>query len=309
MTVTLHKPFVLGCAAACLAIFMLPQLAARAQDKDKIPPPENVSLETRDHVVILATYFASNKGKKAAPIIILPGWEGRRTQFGPLALALQKQGYAVIVADLRGQGGSIRRRVVGGQDIAIKRDKMRTGDLEAMVLDVRTVKKFLMKEHRAGKLNIDLLCVIGSELGALVAMNWAMLDGNWPDIPVYKRVRNVRALVLISPETSFKGLRNRTALASPVLRSQLSVMIIAGKKGSAYSDAKRIHGTLTRYRAPVPDDKQERLRRQDLFLITRSTSLQGVKLINARIGVDRDISGFLQLRLLAKADDYPWKKY
>src|SRR5678816_134570 len=156
--------------------------AAFAQDKkkeeDEKKPiePENVSLETKDGVAIKATYYASKLKKKAIPIIMLHGWEGNRGDFHNLAALLQNQGYAVICPDLRGHGQSLKYKVAGGGSEEFDLEKLKGPELEKMVYDVEATKKFLVEKNNAGELNIEALCVVGSQLGCSIAMIWSALD-------------------------------------------------------------------------------------------------------------------------------------
>ena len=112
------------------------------EDKDKIPDPENITVETKDGVPIKATYYASKLKKKAVPIIMLHGWEGNRGEFHVMASHLQKQGYAVICPDLRGHGHSLKYKTAGGAE-DFELEKMKSDLLEKMVYDVEATKQFV----------------------------------------------------------------------------------------------------------------------------------------------------------------------
>ncbi len=75
---------------ALCAIDGLTALRGSAADDEKIAPPENVSLKTRDGVTLAATFYTSNKAKEAVPIMLLHGSKGTRDDFSALALVLQK---------------------------------------------------------------------------------------------------------------------------------------------------------------------------------------------------------------------------
>ena len=280
-----------------------------------MPPPETLNLETNDGVALRCTYYPGGfvlnpktkdvtriSGKEVVPIIMLHGWEGQRREFDFTAVLLQRLGHAVVVPDLRGHGESTSARI-GPRTVKLERDRMGRVDLENMVLlDVEAVKRFLIDKNNASELNIELLCVVGAELGATVALNWAVLDWNQPQLPAFKRGRDVKALVLLSPPASFKGLNANAALKHPIIQSALSVMIVVGKDDrEGYREAKSIHTRLEKARERLPTDPKERQKRQDLFFIEPATSLSGTKLLTPRgLSVNQDLVTFLQLRLVSK---------
>src|SRR4051812_12618673 len=53
------------------------------------PQPVEVTLKTRDGVDLAATFYGSNLGKEAVPVIMLHQFKGSRADFKDLALALQ----------------------------------------------------------------------------------------------------------------------------------------------------------------------------------------------------------------------------
>ena len=143
------------------------QAHAADDEKDKPLPPEETVLSTSDGVTIAATFYPS-KLKKAVPVILLHASKGSRRDFEALALQLQRAGHAVIVPDLRGHGEKRRGAARPGE--------LRPADYLAMVEpggDLETIKQFLMAKNNAGEVNIEKLCVVGVEMGAVVAINWA----------------------------------------------------------------------------------------------------------------------------------------
>jgi pimeloyl-ACP methyl ester carboxylesterase len=270
--------------ALCALVLLAPVARASEDEKNKPHPPENVVLRTTDGVVLAATYWPSKLGKEAVPVILLHAAKGSRADFDDLAPKLQRAGSAVIAVDLRGHG-------------ADRTGELRLDDYPAMVTeDVEAVKKFLMAKNNAAELNIEKLCVVGVEMGASVAMNWAALDWSWPPLTTGKQGQDVKALVLVSPDLAFKPIRIIEAVADPHVRADLAVMIIVGKgNAKSFSDAKRIHGVLERYHPAPPEDESDR---QTLYLRTPHTSLQGTRLLNEKsMQVDQMILKFIELRL------------
>ncbi|HEX3999031.1 MAG TPA: alpha/beta fold hydrolase [Pirellulales bacterium] len=289
-------------------------MAARAQAADdppgekKIPAPLDIELQTTDGLQMQATYYGSIQGKNAVPIIMLHGYKGSRADFAGLALAMQARGCAVIVPDLRGHGKStsINR---GGELVTIDPSTLRKGDFELMVTqDLEAVKSYLMERNNAGELNIEKLCVVGNDMGAMLAVKWSQYDWHWPQLPSTKQGQDVKAVVLISPPMNFHGIPINDSLGTPLLQTGLSVLIIAGEKNSkAMDEAKRIYNRLAPLR-PKPTDDREVMDKQDLFLSTvKAASLQGPNILNDKSILPQltlVIGQFIEWRLVNKK--FPW---
>ncbi len=292
---------VVGCLSLLLAMLAAPVIAADG-DKDEPPPePVDVGLPTKDPVVLHATYYASNEGKEAVPVILLHMSEGKRSDYQDLALFLQAQGHAVLVPDLRGHGDSTEL-VDSKRSLDAKR--LPTNQYPRMVLDdMEACKKFLIKEHNNENLNIERLCVVGAEMGAAVAVNWAALDWSWPVLAVGKQGQDVGGLVLISPRWSFKSLRLTEAMADDDVRSKIAVYIIVGGNNSReLSNAKRVHKALEPYHSQPSNGNASK---RDLFFQSIKTSLQGTDMLGEELGVAEQIAKFIELRLVGQ--NTPWK--
>jgi pimeloyl-ACP methyl ester carboxylesterase len=277
----------------------VPLWAAADKQDDKPLSPQEATLKTADNITLAATFYPSNLGKEAVPVVLLHAYKGSRGDFEELALELQRAGHAVMVPDLRGHGDSTQSR------FADRAAELRTADYLAMAdEDMEAVKNYLMIRNNAGELNIDKLCLVGVEMGAAVAVNWAARDWSWPMLTTGKQGQDVKALVLISPEWSFKGMRINEAMAHPNIRSDLSVMIIAGKANSkAMQEAKRLHNALEKYHPMPPADLAAE--KQTLWFKTPQTSLQGMRLLNEKsMHLDHMIAKFIELRLVKK--QIPW---
>jgi pimeloyl-ACP methyl ester carboxylesterase len=307
------------------------QPAALGQEKkpaakaDKGAPPkleEDLVLQTHDRLNLALTYYAGasiedlqqGKGKKTIPIVLLHGLKQSRNDYKDLAHALQKAGYAVIVPDLRGHGESTRRRGAS-RDETLDAAKMAPNQFGLMVTqDMKAVKDFLWEKNNAGELNIDKLCVVGAEMGASVALNFAMFDAveqerNQVLRPDYKLGCFVKALVLISPDFRTSGLPIRKAAAYPAVQRDISIMILVGKKDAkALAEAKRIYGIFAKsHPEPTGDDK---LDKQTLFLGELGTSLQGTKLLDPKFKLADVIADFVQRRLVKSdaAKEWTWRE-
>ena len=218
----------------------------------------------------------------------------------------------MIVPDLRGHGESRHLKGVRG-DENLKAAIMPPAQFAAMVTrDMEAVKKFLWERNNAGELNLGKLCVVGAEMGASVAVNFAVADARDQDSnrvlrSDYQLGRFVKALVLISPEHVFHGLPIR-ALSAQVI-PDVAVLILVGKQDNkSLEEAKRIHGMFERYHPePIGDNKTDR---KTLFFGKLETSLQGTKLLDPKFNVPALIADFIYRRLVKseQSRDWPWRE-
>ncbi len=290
--------------------------AAPKSKAEEIPAPVELKgqeLLTRDGVLLRATFYPSNRGKEAVPVILLHGWKGNRSEFAGLARGLQKLGHAVLVPDLRGHGESTGlayedRRKLDSAQIS------RTDVANMIRRDMEKFKSFLVQKNNAGELNLEKLCIVGSEMGAVVALNWAVWDWHWPVYPDFKQGQYVKALVLISPPWSFKGVDVSEALNFPAIRGTapvtISVQIIYGANDrKVAAEAERMARLLQQHR-PQYETEEDIRDKQDFFVRpVAKTSLQGTKLLNEREPalfqqVFPAIAAFIHFRLENK--DFPW---
>ncbi len=293
-------PRVLAWTIVLAILFPLEVRAAdKANKKDEIPAPEDIIIKTSDDLILHATFFAGTDDKESVPVILLHGYKGDRHDFDGLAAYLQKQGHAVIVPDLRGHGDSTEfRRGVGERSDKIEAATLRQNDFAAMIgYDVEAVKGFLKEKNNEGELNIDKLCVVGSEMGALVAAGWTQHDWSWPPLTTGKQGQDVKGLVLISPEANFKGLHMADAINDPAIRSDISILLIAGKRKPKYSaELNRLYDSFKRYH---PDPEKD-----DLNKFLPESTLQGTKLLSEpSLKVDQWIAAFIED---VKKKQIPW---
>jgi pimeloyl-ACP methyl ester carboxylesterase len=279
----------------------------------KTAEPEEVSLETKDGLTLKATFYpGSEKDKKikeTVPIIMLHGLEGQRGDYHALALYLQSLGHASLVPDLRGHGQSKVQKRGDGATVTLEAEKMNRTGLEDMWRDVEACKKFLWERNNAGEVNIEQLCIIGAEFGSILAVRFAAYDWSLPDLPAYKQGKDVKALVLLSPPTSVKGVTLREAFNVPAVQSMISIMFIAGSKDSKSSaEAKKLYNSLQSHHPKLPDEEAQKLKSQELFLIQPETSLSGTKLLGSATGVSQKIAKFIELRLVDRKADFPWQE-
>lgn len=287
----------------------------RPSKKEKeLPPPVELKgndLLTRDGVMLKATFYPGTKGKDTVPVILLHSSKGDRKEYTTLAPLLQQRGHAVLVPDLRGFGDS-SQVMVGGQIREVDNLRLKPSDYEAMVAyDMEAIKSFLRRQNDEGQLNVNKLCVVGAEMGASVAIQWAKLDWSWPILTGLKQGQDVKGLVLISPKWSFPGLPINAAIDHPALREQISMLlIVGGADHDALSDARRLHRVIKRDESDLPPQKRT------VFFFELDTKLQGAKLLGleslsvrgarTKVTVENLVASFVDARLASQ--DYPWVK-
>jgi predicted esterase len=272
---------------------------------------ENLSLTTKDGVQLKATYYASDLGKEAVPVVMLHDFKESRTVFNGLAQALQSPpegegpSHAIITVDLRGHGESTSQQNASGQTRELESARLGKQDFRNMVLyDMEAVRKFLVQKNDAGELNLNKLCLLGSGMGANVATSWAAVDWSAPQLANRKQGQDVKGLILTSPDWNYSGLPLLRPLKHPGVREKISILLIYGKQDrKAAKSAETVHKNLERYHPdPPPGQGPEK---KDLVLIDRPTSLQGTRLLtDPNFGMLPDVAFFLDARL--SQQDYPW---
>jgi pimeloyl-ACP methyl ester carboxylesterase len=298
-----------------------PAPAANGGEESKIPPPEQIDLKTDDGLTLKMTYFPGTKGEESIPVVLLHGAKGNRKDFTEgdgLAPYLQENlGCAVIVPDLRGHGESTKI-TVGARTEKLEANKLRPADYTAMVLqDMRSIKDFLWKKNNAKALNIDKLAIVGVDLGAAVALNFAADDARGYEqgntlVGGLKLGDFVKAVVFISPNTSVNGLA-----LTPVLRQQpkifqrIAVLTLVGNKDkSKFAESLKFSNLFVKARKP--EDELEIKDKTVLFLPKIETQLQGAKLLaEPSLELPKKIKAFLKFRLVdnPKAkEEWGWKE-
>ncbi len=288
-----------------------------AKRGEKLEEPQEIAggqLRTHDGVSLSATFYPGTKEKESVPVLLLHNWKSSRKEFAVLAPELQKKGCAVLVPDLRGHGASKTQIVVGRgrpREERLDASKFKRTDYEKIAqYDMRALRSFLVKKNNDGELNLNKLVIVGSEMGAAVAMVWAAYDWSLPNYEHagIKQGQDVKALVLISPRWSYTGLDTSKILNAPGIspvRDRLSVMLLVGDEGTRHRDAGRIEAKFVLNR-PQPEVAVDRT----VVLVPYPTSLQAEKLLNfPRFNLPKTIGLFIENRVINDEPDAIWMEH
>lgn len=207
------------------------------------PETKRLALETSDGVALAAWFYPKpEEATEQGTVMLVHDLGGSHRTVEPLALALQKAGYAVVAPDLRGHGESPLKTLPppgagGDQSKALKKN-----DLESMAAtsggrvrnqasvygDLECVHAWITSEAEKGMLAMRPLFVIGSGLGGTVAATWTAADALWPPVVSGPQGGQIAGLVLVSPVYAARGFSVAPALQSDVLRRSLPLLIIDG---------------------------------------------------------------------------------
>ncbi len=290
-------------------------------DKEEIPEPvelKGTDLLTKDGFSLAATYYPSNQEKKAVPVVLLHSFKSDRQEFkgaesadedADLGTYLQKLGYAVLSPDLRWHGASTTQNGTLRQIDPTRTTPMPSSEYVNMYTqDMEAIRSFLVKENDDGKLNLNALAIVGSEMGASVALYFAGYNNCYLARvePGIRRAPSpdVKGLVLISPGASNPPTLSiiRGLSVYPLLKSDLAMLILVGDGDrKALADAERINKLIKPYH-PQPQPPQT----QTFFYGTLPTKLEGGKLFKAPdLNVNAIIAKFLKTCIVDQ--NYPWR--
>ncbi len=236
MNLTIARVVRTTCSALCAL------LVASVASAD----PSVETLRAADGHPLTITYYpvkeTANSGRREeSPVVVLLHgsdkgrilWDKARPAGNEkfnFAQTLNDDGYAVITVDLRKFGDS---KAPGDMST------VRPDDWEKMALfDMVAVKEFIFAKHQERQLNMNKLAIIAAGPTAPVAINFAAADWTAPphdDAPVLAnktpRGQDVRALVLLSPETTSGRLTTNRALN--VIKAPLfgvGMLVVAGNQ-------------------------------------------------------------------------------
>lgn len=234
--------------------------AATAKAEPASPSgPERLRLVTGDGVQLSAWYYPAIPGRQADAVgqvtagkqttpakppvaLVVHDLEGTHASVEPLSRALQQRGIAVVAPDLRGHGDSGNRLLASGASEKLEPRLLKKLDFDAMTRtsggrlrdqaavrgDLEAVRGWIKRQADEGVLDFERFFVVGSGLGAAVAMAWAVEDAKWPPIATGPQGRQIRGLALVSPTWTTRGFSIAPALGDDLIRRGLPILLIAG---------------------------------------------------------------------------------
>ena len=291
-----------------------PPTAPRPAAPAPPPAPEALELETTDGVKLAAwLYRAPEVAPSATPrprpapkptVIIVHDLGDGHGSVEPLALALQRAGCHVVAPDLRGHGDSTVRDAPGGKAVELEAKSLKRADLEAIAAstggtvrdqagargDLETVRDFLRTQSGPDAPGLDRLVVVGIGAGATLATQWTAADASWPPLATGPQGRQVKALVLVSPDWAPRGLPILPALGQEQIKRDVPILVISGKSDK---DALRVFDQLKRARpqawfeqragaSPAQAPKLEKAADATAVLLQIDVDESGAKLLGSR---------------------------
>lgn len=269
------------------------------------PPPENLSLETRDGIALQATYYAGRNSKQTPPVVLLHDADSTRRDYAELALLLQTEGCAVLAVDLRGFGDST---TVAGRDAKLDAKGLPPAAYEMMARhDLEALRRFLVGKNNEGVLNLDKLGIVASGFSTAVAMLWTQQDWRIPPLATGKQGQDVKALVLISPQWRAGSLRIESVVADGDVQRQVSKLIAVGgdKPSRNLTDAQRMYEALARFDTRPRGSPDEEV---DVFLRRYPTTLQGTAMLGENLGLEDAIVKYFRARLITPNGQWSERK-
>ena len=283
----------------------------RSRKKVEVPPLQRVLLETKDGVELQADWFGSSGGKEALPVILLHDWDSDRSALRPLAEYLQtKQGYAVIVPDLRGHGESLN---VKGSVEELDRKRFRKAQVASMVEDIDTCRRFLQDKNDEGELNLDMLVVLACGKTNMHAAAWCISDWNWPPVGGIKQGQNVKTLIMVSPVKRFKGGQLTQIIKDPLFSGKgtsLPTLVVWGVDEKAADDAENIYEVMKKNRSePSYNDPDERWEKKRLFRVNYDSVETAENLLREQgTKLFETIALLIDKKVMSQKDKLTWQK-
>jgi len=311
--------FFFSIVLAASQLCLVASLTAQDKKEEKVlPEVEDITLETKDGVMLRCSWYPGQKEKNSVPVILLHGWNGQRQEYKALAESLQKEGgCAVLVPDLRGHGESTKTKL----GVQLDREKFSKLEVAAVYNDIEKCSRFLRDKNNMAELNLEMLTVVAANESAIFAIDWSIKDWSWPDFNGQKQGKNVKALVLLSPKKSFQGLALTSLCRAPLISGKgmlpLTMLIAWGTEDAKESrDISSIHNLIEKARPEFKvegETEEERFadefKKKTLFFLKYATDEQGTKLLESpKAGKEliAFINSFIQLKIANSELDFSW---
>lgn len=215
----LALPF--GFVSAAFLSFPLEPICSALNPGD--PEPARVTLEAADKQALVATYYAPiNTLEKASAVLLVHDAGGSREDLRPLAIRLQKSGFAVLALDLRGHGESA------------------TAECNWKQLDTEAQSKAWNSMPGDVKAGVDF---IGNQKGVTAARVSLLANGASAELIARHAIRDerVRELVLLDPKAEVFG----SSLVKELKQlADIPTLIVVGK--SDLNSGKRMLDAVAR---------------------------------------------------------------
>ena len=277
---------------------------AAAPAEETAAEAREMSVTTDDGVTIKFSYYASVQ-PESVPVILLHGGGGKRDDLRSVAEYLHSQGHTVLLPDLRGHGESTEQ-TRGGATVTLTYKTQNRNDIVAMVYyDMTKLWNFLLKENNDKVVNIKKLCIVGVDMGAIVAMNFVAKNYTEKDYRNQPRGKDVKALVLVSPPKAYRGATYIEASRQPPFKGDVaSLIVVGGESTTDRSAAQQLEGILTKFAesGPAKNGKEKMV-----LYAAPETKLQGAELLaNPQLKISGAVDGFIKKYLAEKS--IPWKE-
>lgn len=277
----------------------------QASQEEEIGSPEVVSLTTKDSVLLRCDYYPGVKSKTTVPFILLHDWGGNRKNLKAFADYLhQTYKHSIIVPDMRGHGESLS---VNGSDKPLDLKRFKRNDMDSMRLDIERCKKFLMEKNNLGELNIEMLTVVSVGKMAVQAVQWSVEDWQWEPIGGVKQGKDVKAVMMISPQRKLKGLSMSQSLKTSLFTGKgskpLAVYLTwADEDETAAREGRAITASLSKSRSQlgIPMFQSRAPYKTDL-------TATGLVSDPKHSIVFKDVQAFVEDTLVKNKDFMPWQ--
>ncbi|HCS54972.1 hypothetical protein [Rubinisphaera sp.] len=282
-----------------LMFLLVSSSALQAQDEHI----ETHTLTTKDRWPIHITYYKHAGNRDTPVVILLHDQRGdRRVWTAGFANQLWTKGYAVIAADLRKHGESKLDNDSGNpSDVG----DVKPDDYKKMVAyDMDAIKDFIFSEHQEQNLNMRKTGIIAPEFSSIIALNFAMVDWQqkpYDDAPTPQmrtpRGQDIRAMVLISPMNSVRGLTTVAPLR--LMRNgglPIAFLFCVGAEDTLdKGETQRLYNQIAG-RNPADNDR--------VFYESYPYNLRGMALFGKGLKIEPHIEIFLEKNLLELDDEW-----